>query len=74
MSTLSRRSFGKLAAGAGAGIVSGPLLAPFAIAQVAAKVVIVGGGAGGATVAHFVKRGAPNLDVTLIEANPVYSS
>jgi NADPH-dependent 2,4-dienoyl-CoA reductase/sulfur reductase-like enzyme len=36
--------------------------------------VIVGGGAGGATVAHLVKAGAPNLDVTLIETNPVYSS
>ena len=46
----------------------------FAIAQGAAKVVIVGGGAGGATVAHYVKKGAPELDVTLIEANPIYSS
>ena len=36
--------------------------------------VIVGGGAGGATVAHYVKKGAPELDVTLIEANPIYSS
>ena len=36
--------------------------------------VIVGGGAGGATAAHFVKKEAPNLDVTLIEANPIYSS
>jgi NADPH-dependent 2,4-dienoyl-CoA reductase/sulfur reductase-like enzyme len=49
-------------------------LSPFAIAQGAGRVVIVGGGAGGATVAHFVKKDAPNLDVTLIEANPIYSS
>ena len=49
-------------------------LAPFAIAQGAAKVVIVGGGAGGATVAHYIKKDAPELDVTLIEANPIYSS
>ena len=48
--------------------------APFAIAQGAAKVVIVGGGAGGATVAHYLKKEAPELDVTLIEANPIYSS
>jgi NADPH-dependent 2,4-dienoyl-CoA reductase/sulfur reductase-like enzyme len=74
MSKLTRRSFGKLAAGTGAGVVAGPMLAPFAIAQGAAKVVVVGGGAGGATVAHFVKIAAPNLDVTLIEANPIYSS
>ena len=38
------------------------------------RVVIVGGGAGGATVAHFLKSGAPKLDVTLIETNPIYSS
>ena len=36
--------------------------------------VIVGGGAGGATVAHLLKKEAPNLDVTLIETNPIYSS
>ena len=39
-----------------------------------ARVVIVGGGAGGATAAHYVKKDAPELDVTLIEANPIYSS
>jgi NADPH-dependent 2,4-dienoyl-CoA reductase/sulfur reductase-like enzyme len=36
--------------------------------------VIIGGGAGGATAAHFIKREALNLDVTLIEANPIYGS
>jgi NADPH-dependent 2,4-dienoyl-CoA reductase/sulfur reductase-like enzyme len=47
---------------------------PFAVAQGAAKVVVVGGGAGGATVAHYLKKEAPQLDITLIEANPIYSS
>jgi len=74
MSKLSRREFGKLAAAAGAGIAATPLVSTFAIAQARPRVVIVGGGAGGATVAHLVKSGAPNLDVTLIEPNPVYSS
>jgi NADPH-dependent 2,4-dienoyl-CoA reductase/sulfur reductase-like enzyme len=50
------------------------MVAPFAVAQGAAKVVIVGGGAGGATVAHRLKKGAPELDVTLIETNPIYTS
>ena len=36
--------------------------------------MVVGGGAGGATAAHYIKKGAPNLDVMLIEANPRYSS
>ncbi len=74
MRGISRRDFGKLAGAAGAGALTSAAWGTFAIAQGAAKVVIVGGGAGGATVAHFVKKEAPNLDVTLIEANPIYSS
>lgn len=71
MAQISRRDFG-LAAGAGALASSARI--PFAIAQSAPKLVVVGGGAGGATVAHAVKGEAPELDVTLIEANPIYSS
>ena len=74
MSEISRRDFARLAGAAGIGTWAASAWAPFAIAQGAAKVVIVGGGAGGATVAHYVKKGAPELDVTLIEANPIYSS
>lgn len=39
-----------------------------------ARVVIVGGGAGGATVAVTLKRVVPALDVTLIEPSPLYTS
>jgi len=70
---ISRRDFARLLGWTGAGVAATGW-SPFAIAQGAAKVVIVGGGAGGATVAHYVKKGAPELDVTLIEANPIYSS
>ena len=78
MASVSRRNFGRLAGG---GIAAGTTLVagtPFAIAQAAPKIVIVGGGAGGATVAHYLvkdrKPTDPKLDITLIEANPVYSS
>jgi len=70
----SRRDLGRMAAAAGAGLAAASWLRSFAIARTEAKVVIVGGGAGGATVAHTLKAGAPDLDVTLIEANPIYSS
>lgn len=70
MRDISRRDFGKLA---GAGALT-TAWGSFAIAQNAPKVVIVGGGPGGATAAHFIKKDAPNLDVTLIEANSIYSS
>jgi sulfide dehydrogenase [flavocytochrome c] flavoprotein subunit len=74
MGAFSRRDFGKLVGAAGTGALTSSAFSPFAIAQTLAKVVIVGGGAGGATVAHFVKKEAPNLDVTLIEANSIYNS
>lgn len=74
MRDFSRRDFGKLVGATGAGALAAGAWGSFAIAQGAAKVVVVGGGAGGATVAHFIKKEAPNLDVTLIEANSVYSS
>ena len=78
MARYSRRDFGRLGLGAGSASLALGGAATFAIAQAAPKVVIVGGGAGGATVAHYLLKdrapGAPRLDVTLIEPNPVYSS
>ncbi|MGD0104025.1 MAG: NAD(P)/FAD-dependent oxidoreductase [Rhodopila sp.] len=47
------------------------LVTPFvARAQAPGRVVVVGGGFGGATAARFVHRADPHLDVVLIEANP----
>ncbi len=74
MSNISRRDFARLAGVGGLGTLTSSAWSPFAIGQGAAKVVVVGGGAGGATVAHYIKKDAPELDVTLIEANPIYSS
>jgi len=71
MSQISRRDFAALS---GMGALATSLWSPFAVAQGAGKVVIVGGGAGGATAAHYIKKEAPQLDVTLIETNPIYSS
>ncbi len=74
MANINRREFGKLAGVLGIAGLGTSAVSKLAIAQNAGKVVIVGGGAGGATVAHFLKKGEPNLDVTLIEASPIYSS
>jgi sulfide dehydrogenase [flavocytochrome c] flavoprotein subunit len=74
MARPSRRELGKLLAATGVSAAAAPVLAPFAIAQTDPKVVIVGGGAGGATVAHYLRAGSPDIDITLIEANPIYSS
>lgn len=55
--------------GAAAALLTTPFIAK---AQGAARVVVVGGGFGGATAARFVRRAAPNVDVVLIEANPTF--
>lgn len=47
-------------------------LASPALAQVRPRVVVVGGGAGGATAAKYLVAGGADLDVTLIEANRTY--
>ena len=74
MPDFSRRDFARLAGVCGAGALAAAARPRFALAQASAKVVIVGGGAGGATAAHYLKKGAPELDITLIETNPIYSS
>jgi len=48
--------------------------APFAIASGNARVVIIGGGPAGATVAGEVKKAAPKLSVTLVEPLIEYTS
>lgn len=68
--TLNRRHF------IGSGLIAGSLLAaPLAYGQAKPKVVVIGGGAGGATVARYLaKDSAGALDVVLVEANPVYTA
>lgn len=70
MTRLTRREFTRLA---GAALVVSPF-GSFAFAQGKGKVVIVGGGAGGATVAHHLKKTVPELGVTLVEAQPKYTT
>lgn len=70
MSKLDRRQFSK-AVGATAVATS---FGSLAYAQGKGKVVVIGGGAGGATAAHLIKKGSPSLDVTLVEVNPQYTT
>jgi sulfide dehydrogenase [flavocytochrome c] flavoprotein chain len=56
----------------GAAIV---VAAPFiSHAQPSARVVVVGGGFGGATAARFLRRADPRLDVVLVETNPQFTA
>ena len=54
-------------------VLAAGLATPFvARAQGSARVVIVGGGFGGASAARALRQYAPTLDVTLIEANETF--
>ena len=65
MTGFSRRRFVAAAAGASATLA----LPAIAYGQAAARVVVIGGGFGGATAARYLKKASPQLQVTLVEAN-----
>ena len=70
--TISRREFMKwTSAGAGLAAVAGCATAG---SGGAGRVVVVGGGYGGATAAKFVKLWGANIDVTLVEPNQHFIS
>jgi len=71
MSKMNRRKVLKLG---GAAVVAGASLSfsPFSIAQGGKKVVVVGGGIGGATTAKYLRMMDSSIEVTLIEPNADY--
>jgi sulfide dehydrogenase [flavocytochrome c] flavoprotein subunit len=75
MSQVTRRQFGKLIVAAGATTLAGCNVASkgAAVGGVSSgKVVVVGGGFGGATAAKYLKMMDNNLEVTLIEPNRTF--
>lgn len=68
----TRRDFIKLAGTATALGVMGWPLATLAKAHPNAKVIVIGGGYGGATCAKYIRKLAPGIEVTLIEQNKQY--
>ncbi|MCR8726197.1 NAD(P)/FAD-dependent oxidoreductase [Frigidibacter sp. ROC022] len=59
----------------GSAAALGAALAAPSLAQGTPRVVVVGGGAGGATAAlHLARQAAGALDVTLVEPNPIYTT
>jgi sulfide dehydrogenase [flavocytochrome c] flavoprotein chain len=60
--------------GGGAAAVSAAMLPAPALAQEKARVVVLGGGFGGATCARALRRADPRFEVTLVEANSVFTA
>jgi sulfide dehydrogenase [flavocytochrome c] flavoprotein subunit len=71
MSNFTRRNFLKVGGGAVA-TASALGFSSFAIGGASKKVVIVGGGVGGATAAKYIRMMDSSIEVTLIEANKHY--
>jgi sulfide dehydrogenase [flavocytochrome c] flavoprotein subunit len=68
MTDLTRRRFTELAGTSLLALASTPLFAPAAIGQAKPKLVVIGGGPGGGTVARYVnKDSAGAIEVTLLE-------
>lgn len=68
-SRLNRRAVLAGAAGAAAALVCSP-----AVAQAAPRVVVVGGGFAGATLARGLRKADPRLAVTLVEASRTFTA
>lgn len=66
MSSIKRRDFLKLVGGVAAFAAMPPLVRA---ATTAPRVVIIGGGFGGATAAKYIKFWGGNIDVTLVDGN-----
>ncbi len=69
--SLNRREFMKWAAAAGTAAVAG---CAETRTGTRARVVVIGGGYGGATAARFVNQWAPDIDVTVVERNTEFIS
>ena len=77
MAGITRRNFVKLLGASGAVSafsLAGCESAPKMAAKPAARVVVIGGGFGGATCAKYLRIYDPSLNVTMIEQNATYTT
>ncbi|MEC8478797.1 MAG: NAD(P)/FAD-dependent oxidoreductase [SAR324 cluster bacterium] len=69
MKKINRRNFAKIIGSAG---LASSLGMPSLVFGASKKVVVVGGGFGGATAAKYLRKLDSSIDVTLVEPNPTY--
>jgi len=75
MSSLNRREFMKRLAAAGAAVGASSLYGCAAPgAGAGARVVVIGGGWGGCTAGKYIRKWAPEIEVTVVERNPTFVS
>lgn len=66
MKNITRRNFGKLVGTAG---IASSIVMPSVLLGASSKVVVIGGGFGGATAAKYIRKLDSTIDVTLVEPN-----
>ncbi|MGI9371750.1 MAG: FCSD flavin-binding domain-containing protein [Hyphomicrobiales bacterium] len=64
---ISRRRFGALMGASAAGLAASNLAAPAVLAGPKSRLVVIGGGPGGATTARYVAKAGKDVAVTIIE-------
>src|SRR5574341_1597204 len=81
MTQVSRRDFLRAAAGVGLGATAGGVLAGCAAPvtgdlarKTGRRVIVIGGGWGGATAAKYVRLQDPSIEVILLEPNKEFVS
>src|SRR5262245_32310181 len=75
MTQLTRRHFTALAGASLAALSAGSLFAPRAFGQAKPRLIVIGGGPGGGTVARYVNKDAAGaIDVTLIEPQKSFTT
>jgi sulfide dehydrogenase [flavocytochrome c] flavoprotein chain len=75
MTDLTRRRFVELAGASTAALATMPLFAPAVLGQGKPKLVVIGGGPGGGTVARYVNKDAAGaIEVTLIEPQKSFTT
>lgn len=72
MKTISRRSFAKAAGTTAAALVAAPYVVH--AQAVKARVVVIGGGFGGATAAKYVRQFDREVEVTLVEPSATFTT
>jgi len=72
MSKMNRRDFGKLLAISFTGAATGIIGAPSIAKANSKRVIVIGGGFGGAAAARYIKKFDPSIDVTLIEPKETF--
>ncbi|MFO7603397.1 MAG: NAD(P)/FAD-dependent oxidoreductase [Gammaproteobacteria bacterium] len=72
MNSIKRRDFLRMAGGAGLALAALPSLSVKAASR--GRVVVVGGGFGGATCAKYLNRFDPDLSITLVEPAKQYNT